>query len=154
MAQRGLRSRFPDIDNWLCSLCVNRGPIDDNPLTCGHPQLNKWDGIYVCRDCWVRLNDTEEAREKYKDRIAEEEEKERNTPSDSAHPTKSAGQLSQERGVSIEFLLKLTVKYGCFDWTAHEVIRRIIKPATEARRCRFVELPEMEDYVGPAKTFI
>jgi hypothetical protein len=30
----------------------------------------------------------------------------------------------------------------------------IIKPATEDTRCRAVELPEMESYVGPASTFI
>ena len=158
MSGRGLEAlrsrRYPDINSWLCELPVDLGTIDKNPATCTHTSLNKWDGILVCRDCDARLNDTPEARDKYKDRIAEEEEKERNTPPDLEHESKSIGQLSQERGVSIEFLLMLTVKYGMFDWTAHDVIRRIVKPSTEARRCRFVELIEMQDHVGPATTFI
>ena len=47
-----------------------------------------------------------------------------------------------------------TTHFDCWKWSAHDVIRKIIKPLTENRRCRFVELPEMREHVGPASTFI
>lgn len=42
--------------------------------------------------------------------------------------------------------------YICAEWTSWELIRRVLKPAIEERRCRYVELPEMTEsgIVGPA----
>ena len=41
------------------------------------------------------------------------------------------------------------------EWTTADVVERIVKPRTEGRRCRFVELPEMAggDNVGEAAAF-
>lgn len=64
------------------------------------------------------------------------------------------GKMSQMRGVSLSFLRSFTEAHNCWDKSSWWIIRNIIKPATEARRCRYVELEEMEVHVGPAQTFI
>jgi ankyrin repeat protein len=122
-----------------------------NTLLCNDPYLNKWDGEYVCMDCWYKLDPFIDQV-----RILSEEEAECHTPCDEVPIDKSIGKLSQERGVSIKFLLDFTHKYGCWSWTSWDVIRRIIKPQTAFRRCRYVELSEMieNNYVGPAQSFI
>jgi hypothetical protein len=116
---------------------------------CFHRYLNKWDGVYVCMDCFDRL-----ATEKDAARIAAEEDREHNTPSDVIPADKDVGQMSHQRGVSIGFLLEFTNTYNCWKWNSWDVIKKIIKPATEETRCRYVELPEMAEHVGPADSFI
>lgn len=128
--------------------------ICKDPSLCGHPFLNKWDGIYICMDCWYKLNDTPDSRTLNADRIAREVELELNTPRDNVLSDMSEGKRSQLRGVKIAFLLEFTKKFNCLDWNSWEIIRKIIKPATAQTRCRAVEIPEMADYVGPASTFI
>jgi hypothetical protein len=118
-------------------------------LKCTHPYLNKWDGIYVCMDCNYRLE-----AQKDKDRINNEETMEKNTPYDVIPEGMSVGKLSQMRGVSIKFLLQFTQKHDCWSWNSWNVIRKIIKPETESKRCRYVELDSMKNNVGPAQTFI
>ena len=44
--------------------------------------------------------------------------------------------------------------YNCEDWSAADIIRYIIKPATQQTRCRAAELPCLREYVGPSQTFI
>ena len=114
-----------------------------------HRYLNKWDGIYVCMDCFYNLS-----LEKDVARIAAEEGRERDTPCDAIPADKDVGRMSQERGVSIGFLLEFTKTYNCWEWNSWEVIRKIIKPETELTRCRYVELPKMAKHVGPAQSFI
>ncbi len=128
-------------------------PCEDQ-CKCTHPYFNKWDGGYHCFDCRYRLNNTPEAIEKNKDRLALEAELEKNTPVDVIGEGQSVGSMSAARGVSIGFLLAFTKFYNCYDWNSWDIIRKILKPATEERRCRVVELPEMASFVGPAKTFI
>jgi hypothetical protein len=52
--------------------------VDENivrdPCTCPHPYLFCWDGVFVCMDCYYKLNDCEEAKKKNVDRIQEEEQ--------------------------------------------------------------------------------
>ena len=135
---------------------------------CTHPYLFNWDGVIFCCDCREELN-TPSAfffggrvpKPEYALRLAQEEKIIENTPDDvipeglsEDEKMKFIGKNSQMRGVKIGFLLELTKKYGCFNWTSHDVIRKIVKPMTESTRCRFVELPEMRDHVGPASTFI
>ena len=105
-------------------------------------------------DCRSKLNDSPEATEKNKDRLALEAELEKNTPVDVIGEGQSVGSMSAARGVSIGFLLAFTKFYDCYDWNSWDIIRKILKPATEEHRCRVVELPEMASFVGPAKTFI
>ena len=97
-------------------------------------------------DCFVELQEP--------DRIHSEIEKEANTPADNIPADMSVGKMSQMRGVTIGFLLAFTAKFDCWDKSSWWIIRNIVKPMTEARRCRFVELDWMAEHVGPAKTFI
>jgi hypothetical protein len=121
---------------------------------CTHPYLNKWDGIYNCMYCRYELNDTPEAIEKNADRIALEAKLEKETPEDIVGAGQSVGSMSAARGVKIGWLLTFTKYHDCYEWNSGDIIRKILKPATEERRCRVVELPEMASFVGPAKTFI
>lgn len=86
------------------------------------------------------------------DRIIQENFLEASTPCDIL--TTSVGEMSQMRDVKIKFLLDFTNKYNCWNWNSWDIIRKVIKPATESSRCRFVELPEMVTNIGPASTFI
>jgi hypothetical protein len=126
-------------------------PAVDTATTaeCDHRYLNKWGSSYhcinpACNSC--EITDL--------DRLATEENLERNTPADTIPSGSSSGKLSQERGITIGFLLDFTNHYDCWEWTSGDVIRRIVKPATEVQRSRFVELPEMQRIVGPAHTFV
>ena len=135
-------------DKWQGG-CSDRG-------RCTHPYLDKWDGEYVCKFCRYQLKLPDDA-----DRIASETEKEAETPRDEIPPGLSEseredhiGMMSQARGVSIGFLLALTSKYNCWKWTAWDIINKIVMPATEESRRRYMELDEMSGNVGPASTFI
>ena len=139
-------------DKWQGG-CSDRG-------RCTHPYLDKWDigGTlqYVCKFCRYQLKLSDDA-----DRIASETEKEAETPRDEVPPGLSEseredhiGMMSQARGVSIGFLLALTSKYNCWKWTAWDIINKIVMPATEESRRRYMELDEMSGNVGPASTFI
>ena len=135
------------------------GGCDDKSL-CRHPYFNKWEGKYICMDCWATLDPSDPTQEEL---IKAQEAKEANTLSDTI-PTNMhddelkshIGKMSQQRGVSIGFLWAFTKKFNCWDKSSWWIIRHIIKPMTQTRRCRFVELDWMEkgEYVGPAHTFI
>ena len=69
------------------------------------------------------------------------------------------------RGVTVEGLIKFTDKHKLWDGVpTWQVQQMVIKPLTEAARCRFVELPELRDavcasdgttkVVGPADGFV
>lgn len=113
---------------------------------CLHCYLNKWEGKYFCMTCSSSVTDAS--------RIAVEEELERATPINLIQEGLSIGRMSQMRGITIGFLLAFTKTYNCWKWTSWDVISKIIKPSTQAKRCRYVELEEMKLHVGPAKTFI
>ena len=126
--------------------------------SCLHSYLEILDGIHICRDCGEKLTCPE-----YAARLAEEEELERSTPVDFIPPEllsneeerkNYVGKQSQLRGVTIGFLWKFTEMYDVWDWSARALIRQIVVPMTQHNRCRFVELPEMANHVGPASTFI
>ena len=148
-------------------LSVVEADICKDAKKCLHPYLNKWDGEYLCMDCWKKLNTYDMAtgistpEEGYGERIAAEEKLENDTPVDAMPEGLSEeerniliGKKSSLRGVKIGFLLEFTKKYNCWEWSSWEVIRKIIKPETEGLRCRYVDLPAMKDHVGQASTFI
>ena len=123
---------------------------------CSHLFFDKWEGVYVCKFCRYKMNEMDDS-----DRIKSEVLKEKQTPNDD-YPSGLSdevlktyiGKKSQERGVTIGFLLAFTKKFNCWQWTAREVISRIILPATQADRVRYVELDWMKEYIGPATTFV
>ena len=153
----GLDSDLPAIEAGICK----------DATKCLHPYLNKWDGVYVCMDCWKRLNaydvgtKTCTPMEGFAERIAMEEELEKNTSVDDMPEELSeeekrdlTGRNSSARGVKIGFLMEFTKKNRCWEWSSWDVIRKIIKPLTARSRCRFVDLPAMQGHTGQASTFI
>ena len=137
---------------------------------CTHPFLFHWDDNIFCCDCKEELNTPSGSfffgggrvpKPEYALRLAQEAKIIENTPEDvipeglsDEEKSRYIGKKSQERGVTIGFLWHFTKYFNCWEWTSHDVIRKIVKPLTEEKRCRFVELPEMKDHVGPASTFI
>ena len=57
-------------------------------------------------------------------------------------------------GVRIDFLLALTFTLGLWDWETWEVVQYLVKPITEASRCRFAELPWVRPFTGAATIFM
>ena len=57
-------------------------------------------------------------------------------------------------GVSVEWLLAFTFAHDCWNRPTWWVNRHIIKEATSYNRCRYMHLPEMKKYAGPATIFI
>ena len=59
------------------------------------------------------------------------------------------------RAVTVGWLVDLTNRYHCWDWTTAEVQAYIIKPETEATRQRYADLPHVRAAagVGPADVF-
>lgn len=143
-------------------LDLAKGGVCTDPSLCSHRlYYNKWDGVLICWDCKQKLNDSEENKAKYSDIIAQEEQREIETPEDDIPPGLKdeemfsyVGKKSQQRGVKIGFFYELVKQYDLWDWNVWDIIRFIIKPLTEKTRCRFVELPFMQEHVGPASTFI
>ena len=95
-------------------------------MSCEHPFLNKWDGKYVCMDCFHCLNDTVEKEIQYMERLLTEREKESRTPVDemfsleglSAEDSeRMIGENSVHRGVTIDFLINFTFEHDCWNWT-------------------------------------
>ena len=139
--------------------------ICKDPTKCSHPYLNKWDGEYVCMDCGEKLSTYNAGVciiiPGYADRIAQEEELEKNTAVDKIPEGLSEkemnvviGKNSSMRGVKIGFLSEFTKKYNCWTWTSWDVIRKIIIPQTAEGRYRYVDLDEMKYHIGQTSTFI
>lgn len=61
-----------------------------------------------------------------------------------------------ERGVSVDWLVAFTDAHECWSWPTWRVAANLVKPATRATKCRFVDLPTVRASaeVGPADVFI
>eukprot|EP00873_Tetraselmis_striata_P043545 jgi/Tetstr1/463809/TSEL_008624.t1 len=59
------------------------------------------------------------------------------------------------RAVTVDFLVEFTTRHSCWNLKTYEVVDQVVKPMTESRKCRFVELPEVAESgaVGPAEVF-
>ena len=58
-------------------------------------------------------------------------------------------------GLRADFLYHLTYTLNLWDWATWEVVQYLVKPATAAHgRCRFVDLPFVKPYTGPATVFM
>ena len=97
---------------------IDEFKVDDNIVkdskVCSHPMFHCWDGVFVCTDCYYRLNDTEEAKKTNQTRIEEETEFQQTIGDDGfdnlTEKQKIAltGKNSVNRGVTIGFLLYFT----------------------------------------------
>eukprot|EP00240_Pyramimonas_obovata_P004351 CAMPEP_0118950670 /NCGR_PEP_ID=MMETSP1169-20130426/51793_1 /TAXON_ID=36882 /ORGANISM="Pyramimonas obovata, Strain CCMP722" /LENGTH=345 /DNA_ID=CAMNT_0006897559 /DNA_START=163 /DNA_END=1197 /DNA_ORIENTATION=+ len=66
-------------------------------------------------------------------------------------PTRERRQVG--RGVKVAWL-KQFARGTSRAMKTYEVVQRVIQPATDQARCRYVELPEMVDHVGRAQVFV
>lgn len=57
-------------------------------------------------------------------------------------------------GVSWNWIYQFTMKNNCWDYTTRDVVEKIIKPATQKKRCRYAELDECVKETGPASVFV
>jgi hypothetical protein len=117
---------------------------------CPHVYLELWDEEYHCVDCKAHVT-THARLERERDLIS------RIVPDSLEQPH---GKLSQQRGVTIAWLIQFTNEHNCWDMPTWQVRREFVLPVTASSRCRFVELPRFmpgdQDYgvVGAAKTFV
>lgn len=124
--------------------------IQGEKLGCLHPYLEKWEGQYHCMDCKEAIID--------RDRIESERELEEMIESKSSPNMDSSADndTSHMRGVKIRWLVEWTHAHQCWNIPTWKVRRDFIIPQTSSIRCRYTELPFMQegDNVGPAATFI
>ena len=121
---------------------------------CEHSYLEKLDDKYYCMDCKCQVTALE--------RIVQEQEWELRL--DAAVSNDHIGipqeKESQLRGVRIGWLVQWTNENNCWDLPTWKVRRDFIIPATAATRCRYTELPCMQEgngehsNVGPAVTYV
>ena len=57
-----------DISSHMKAMKVDVDICKDSAI-CPHTYLNKWDGIYVCTDCYYKLQDTLAVAEMNKERM-------------------------------------------------------------------------------------
>ena len=67
--------------------------------------------------------------------------------------SEAAAAYSWACAVTIGWLIAFTNEHDCWEWETWRVVRDIIKPATAATRCRYVELLDEGD-VGEANLFV
>ena len=135
-----------DIAIFAASMRTKRGDNDPIPeyIAYWDEPTNRW--VYDCRDGKPEVTDA--ATLEYEMRRKAEAEAE-----DAAAGGDPAERL-RGFGVMLSFLVAFTYAHDCWDWESWRVQRDIIRPATEQRRCRYAELPEMAPFVGAATVFM
>jgi len=113
---------------------------------CTHPFVQSWN-LSLCDHCSVDLGTTRREKEEMAAQVAaaEDEEHIASRPHD---------EMLHSYGISVLALLAFTFDHDCWDWPTYQVVRDIIKPATQERRCRYANLPGLEPFFGPARCFI
>jgi len=89
--------------------------------------------------------------------IALEEEAKRAAEAEDAArcPTAEAhGAMLHGLALRVDFLVSFTFTLNLWEWKTWELVQFLIKPATEANRCRFSDLPFVKPYTGPATVFL
>jgi hypothetical protein len=66
-----------------------------------------------------------------------------------------ADEVRTRRGIRVDFLLAMTFALGLFEWKTWEVVRYLVKPATEGHgRCPFTSLPFVKPFTAAATVFM
>lgn len=101
---------------------------------CFHPFVEKWNDGYHCCDCKQIVEDNN--RLEIENAVAQ-----KTLDEDALIPENETYKL----GVTINWLYEFTNKFNLWSMPTWKVRRYIILPATASRRCRFAELPEMQE---------
>eukprot|EP01043_Picozoa_sp_COSAG02_P017826 COSAG02_NODE_817_length_16825_cov_49.127646_17_plen_593_part_00 len=124
-------------------------PAAAGPPECAHRFLELWGEEWHCGTCKVHVTDPEQtANEDANAKNAEEEDR----ASFGGDPNKAA-EGSFRRAVTVEWLVAFTERHQCWEWPTWRLKEDVIKPATQASRCRFADLPDMAGVIGPADVF-
>ena len=112
-------------------------------------ELWKWDR---CLDCGADLGESFLEAQRAKAEAAEAED----LAASGGDPSKHAEHTLLPCGVRLDWLLAFTFDHDCWQWTTARVVRDIVQPATQARRCRYAHLPEVQSSgaTGPARVFM
>jgi len=119
-------------------------------MACTHV-MSKGYRLGQCIDCLDKeaiVGSQLEEEKNHESCVIEEDEKK--YPTIEEHVT-----MLHECGVTVEFLLAFTFDHNCWGKPTWWVNRHIIKEATKNNnRCRYVHLPGMKRFTGPAKVFM
>jgi hypothetical protein len=112
--------------------------------SCSHMHVECWGEVFMCSACYQAVSDS--------DRIYKELEMMKQLGD--ADP--SIPEDSSKRGVMIAFLAAICQTFNLYEMTTGEILRKYVVPLTSGSRCRFVELPVIQEagVVGEAKTFM
>ena len=123
----------------------------NHPVTkqeCTHPYVQSWD-LKQCDHCNVDLGVQRLEDEKKFAAVAKNQDSKRVEINKQPHYKTLHG-----FGISILALLAFTFDHNCWEMPTWEVVRTIIKPATEKDRCRYAELKSIKKYFNKAKVFV
>ena len=104
---------------------------------------------WCCSNCRVELSEERIATEEAIQAKVEAEDVALSGGDVSTHALRLHG-----FGLSIEFLISITVAFDCWTWPTSQVQRDIIRPLCRDGHLRFAELPWVKLHVGPADIFI
>lgn len=136
---------------FAASVASSRAHIDGNPYdhargaTCCHPFSESWK-LNQCMSCGADLGPERLAAEKAAAARASEEDADVTARE---HALKLWGM-----GVRVDWLVSFTFAHNCWDWPTWRVVRDIVKPATQHRRCRYAQLADVSPYTGQARVFM
>ena len=113
---------------------------------CQHPFPEMWD-LKRCQSCGAQLPDSRVQHEERLALLAAADDKQQST--ERPHSQRLRG-----FGVRADWLVAFTVAHDCWDWPTWRVQRDIIKPRCMHDRCRYAQLPEVNNYLGDATVFV
>jgi ankyrin repeat protein len=127
-----------------CSLFVARFQGTNRPRDQAAQDVQPW----RCSNCRAGLTKERVLLEEVEKMRCEREDADASGGDPHAHRLRSFG-------LSVEFILAVTVAFDCWTWPTWKVQRDIIRPLCLAGgRCRFAELPWVMSHVAPADVFI
>ena len=112
---------------------------DPNPHPCLCENALGWD-LKSCNRCYKDLGLIRFAEETRQEEKAQEEDR-----------IQAKKQPHVDRihnlGIHLDSLVEFAYKHDCWLWPTYKVVRDIIVPATSETRCRYGDLPEIQEIV-------
>jgi ankyrin repeat protein len=151
---------------------INNNPFDHWEQTSGKPRADckhekvEWWNLNKCASCDKFFSSSgptiglQEGKQpeflQLPERYAEEQEwKQKVIAQDKAYGDSVAhGKRSYNSAIRLDALIAIAYDHNCWYWPTWRVVRDLIQPATCDTRCRFCEISEMQDYIGPADVFL
>ena len=130
------------------SVQASRSFVASECTNCQHRHATYWGGAeqpWRCHSCTTPLQEG---------RISSEEALRAQVMREDGAMAAVNTARSLTMGISVEFLIGFTHAHECWEWPTWQVVRDVIKPATEHHgRCRYCELPCVQDFRGAPDVF-